>query len=169
MSEQSNYVAYEYKEIKVPESQSSLYLDCYESFGWKMDDRKPSPCGVLSMRRDRRLINRTELTRLQRHFEACMQEIERLEASKTSAATAAAMTVGVFGTAFIAGSVFAATAVSHMWWLCVLLAVPGFMGLGLAPLLYRQMTVKRSAMVEELIGAKYEEIYQLCEKAHSLL
>jgi len=32
-----NFVAYEYKEITVETENISMYLDCYENFGWIMD------------------------------------------------------------------------------------------------------------------------------------
>lgn len=43
---------------------------------------------TLHLKRDRRIINKMELTRLQRNFEACAREIDKLERAKTSAATA---------------------------------------------------------------------------------
>ena len=42
---------------------------------------------TLRLKRDRKIVNKTELTRLQRNFEACVREIQSLENSKTSKAT----------------------------------------------------------------------------------
>ena len=164
-----NYIAYDYHEIKAPENQMSFYLDCYESFGWEIDDRTQYRHGALMLRRDRKLANKTELTRLQSHFEACMAEIQTLEASKTSKATMFSLIVGILGTVFMAGAVFAATAEPPVWWLCAILAVPAFAGWGLAPVLYKKLSAKRSAEVSTLVDSKYEEIYQICEKGHGLL
>ena len=49
---------------------------------------------VIRLKRDRRIVNKAELTRLQRNFEACVREIEELEKRKTSAAAAAAIATG---------------------------------------------------------------------------
>ena len=83
MSEQKDFVGYEYKEIIAPADRISLYIDCYENFGWQIDENMPAANGMrhttLRMKRDRKIINKMELTRLQRHFEACAKEIEALE------------------------------------------------------------------------------------------
>ena len=83
---------------------------------------------ALRMKRDRKLIHKMELTRLQRHFEACAKEIEVLEKSKTSVASAWAFVVGILGTAFMAGATFAVTHEPPMILLCIILAIPGFIG-----------------------------------------
>lgn len=108
------FTSFEYKEIQVPEDKASFYLDCYENFGWTVDDKfPPQRTGEkiqTKMKRNRKIVNKVELTRLQRNFEASMDEIDSLEASKTNAATALSIATGVIGTGFMAGSVFAVTA-----------------------------------------------------------
>lgn len=92
---------------------------------------------TIRMKRDRKIINKMELTRLQRHFEACLNEMEALEKSKTSAATVWALAVGILGTVFVAGSAFAITHEPPIVWLCILLAIPGFIGWILPYFIYR--------------------------------
>ena len=91
MSEQKDFVGYEYKEITAPTDRISLYMDCYENFGWQADTNMSAVSRMhhttLRMKRDRKIINKMELTRLQRHFEACAKDIESLEKSKTSVAS----------------------------------------------------------------------------------
>lgn len=168
-----NFVAYEYKEITVETENISMYLDCYENFGWIMDENRPVTNGpshtTIYLKRDRHIINKAELTRLQRHFEACADEIRALERSKASAATMWALIVGIIGTAFMAGSVFAVTHEPPMILLCILLAIPAFLGWILPYFLYQKMLQKRSQKVESLIAAKQDEIYEICEKGYALL
>ena len=53
--------------------------------------------------------------------------------------------------------------------LMVVLAVPGFAG-WIAPwFLYRAMVRRRAQVVDKLVEQKYDEIYDLCAKGHSLL
>lgn len=166
------FVAYEYKNAAVDSRYLSYYMDGYENFGWQCENvvsRPESGMVILNLKRDHRIINKMELTRLQRQFEACMQEIRSLEASKSSGAMAASLAVGVTGTAFMAGSVFAVTAQPPIIWLCVLLAIPAFAGWALALPLYRSMLSRRTAEVEPLIEDKFDEIASICEKAHHLL
>ena len=100
MSDQK-FTMYEYKELNVVSAQASFYLDCYEHFGWKPDDHfAPQNRGdmlILKLKRNCKIVNHAELTRLQRNFEADMKEIEKLEDSKTTSATMIAITIGIFG------------------------------------------------------------------------
>ena len=125
--------------------------------------------GKLVLRRDRKIVNKMELTRLQRHFEACLRELDQLEESRTARARICAVMTGFLGTAFLAGSTFAVTHQPPMVALMVVLAVPGFAG-WIAPwFLYRAMVRRRAQVVDKLVEQKYDEIYDLCAKGHSLL
>lgn len=167
------FIGYEYKEITVRSDQASFYLDCYENFGWETDGNFPqngaARVTTLHMKRNRKMINKVELTRLQRNFEACANEIEALERSKTATASIWALTVGFFGTVFMAGSVFAVTHEPPIYWLCVLLAIPGFAGWIAPYFVFRSQERRKEKAVQPLIEEKIEEIYQLCEKGHNLL
>ncbi len=167
-----SFIGYEYKMVIVPAAQAMLYLDGYKSFGWLTDERfGNSEAGVsvtLNLRRDRKIVNKMELTRLQRNFEASMEEIGTLERSKTALPQIAALSVGILGTAFMAGSTFAVTASPPIIWLCVLLAVPGFVGWALPYFLYKKLSAKKEKQISPLIEEKYDEIYQLCEKGAAL-
>lgn len=172
-SEKKKYTGYEYKEVTVRSEQASFYLDCYENFGWSEDENfaaHSSPhLTTLRLKRDRKIMNKTELTRLQRHFEACANEIDTLERSKTSMACVIALTVALIGTAFIAGSTFAVVHEPPIIWLCILLAIPGFMGWILPYFLYQWIVKKKTQEIEPIIETKREEIYEICEKGYSLL
>ena len=107
------YVGYDYKEIPANADKTPLYLDGYESFGWVLEERPGTQPlknkGKLVLRRDRKIVNKMELTRLQRHFEACLRELDQLEESRTARARICAVMTGILGTAFLAGSTFAVT------------------------------------------------------------
>ena len=173
----ADYIGYEYKEKIVPAELASLYMDSYPCFGWEIDPN--SACyhgGVgqigkvsLRFRRDRKLFNRVELTRLQRNFDGCVSEIERLEQSKTSTATVWALIIGLIGTAFMAGSVFAIAATPPKVVLCIILAIPAFIGWIVPFFVYKAVRCKKTEKVSELIEVKYDELYEICEKGNRLL
>lgn len=174
-----NFVGYEYKEIVAESSQASFLLDGYENFGWEPDEkvmRNAENSGlphqkktVIRLKRNRKIINKMELTRLQRNFEACVDEIDKLEAVKTSTATIYALAVGIIGTAFVAGATFAVTAETPHIILCILLAIPGFIGWIVPFFLYKRELGKQRVRVTPLIEEKYDEIYEICEKGNRLL
>lgn len=171
------YTGYEYHEIFVPGQLASLCLDSYPCFGWKADDNPAQGKGgkgragyvELRFKRDRKITNKMELTRLQRNFDSCLEQLESLEKSKTSSPTVAALITGLIGTAFMALSTFAVTAEPPRVLLCILFAVPGFIGWILPVFLYRRLVFDKKKKLEPLIEQKYDEIYELCEKGNHLL
>lgn len=169
--EGAGFVGYEYKEINASGERAAFYLDCYESFGWTLDERTQESAakGKLILKRARKIMNKTELTRLQRHFEACMGEIRALEQSRTTGATIWAIAVGLAGTVFMAGSTFAAVHIPPLYMLSAVLAVPGFIGWVLPYFLFKKLAAKRTKIVTELMERQYDEIYEICEQGNQLL
>lgn len=169
----NEYVGYEYKEMVIDSEKISRYLDGYQNFGWNMDENQPplkeSGKVRLRLKRDRKIMNKTELTRLQRHFEDCMNQIDALEQSKTSKATIASLVIGMIGTAFMAGSTFAVVNDPPIIWLCILLAIPGFLGWILPYFVYSTMVRRHTGVIAPLIEDKYNEIDSICEKGNGLL
>ncbi len=169
--QRNNFTGYEYRDVTVKKTMQHVYADSFANFGWiaesisevvgKMDSV------VMKFKRDRKIRNKAELTRLQRQFEACIAEIISLEKSKTLKASVIAYVIGVVGTAFMAGSVFAVTAENIP--LCVILAIPGCIGWVIPYLVFRSVSEKKIEAVNPLIDQKYDELYAVCEKANALL
>ncbi|MBS4785878.1 MAG: hypothetical protein KH009_07190 [Clostridiales bacterium] len=170
---QQDFIGYEYKEVTAHRSRIAFYLDSYQSFGWQVDQNLPQQQTgqriTITLKRNRHIINKAELTRLQRNFEACVRDIGALEHSKGSGASVLALAVGLAGTAFMACSVFAVTAAPPHIPACIAFAVPAFAGWIAAPLLYRWRLHQKERQVAPLIEEKYEEIYHLCERGHQLI
>lgn len=168
-----DFVGYEYKEITADREQASMYLDGYMNFGWEADENIQSSVVMgkvtIKLKRDRKILNKTELTRLQRHFESCMNEIDAMEKSKTSDAIIWALVIGIIGTAFMAGSVFAVTHQPPIIWLCIVLAIPALIGWILPYFTYHSRVRNKTEKVTPHIEAKYDEIYEICEKGSKLL
>ncbi|MGN0742517.1 MAG: hypothetical protein ACI4L8_07690 [Candidatus Fimadaptatus sp.] len=173
------FVAYEYKETTVESRRAAEYLDGYESFGWELYDARETPAGppgvpgaegmtTLRLRRDRRIVNRTELTRLQRQFEACLREVQTLENSRDVHATICGLCAGVVGLAFLFCAAFTAVTAQAPSWMNILLAIPGAACCAAALPVYRRVYRRREREVEPLLDAKHEEICAICEKGHRL-
>jgi hypothetical protein len=168
-----NFVGYEYKEILTSSDKVSMYLDGFENFGWEVDEHmgqiQSGEKIRLKLKRDRKILNKVELTRLQRNFEACMEEIDSLEKSIKKTATMMAIIIGIIGTVFMAGSVFAVTNEPPIIWLSVLLAIPAFIGWISPIFVYKKIMRERAEEIVPFIEQKQEEIYELCEKGSKLL
>lgn len=172
------FIGYDYKEVITNAEKVSFLMDAYENFGWVVDTNISNNIPVrsyshenvvLRLKRDRKIMNKMELTRLQRNFECCMKEIDHLERTKTSEATMYALIVGIVGTAFMAGSVFAITATPPIIILCIVLALPAFAGWILPYFIYKKIVRKRTEKVTSFIEDKQDEVYELCEKGSKLL
>ena len=164
------FVGFEYLEISAKRSMESMYVDGYRNFGWKFEGASAQEAGSgavrLKFKRDRRIPSKAELTRLQRQFDACALEIEALERSRTTAAIAA-FTIGLAGTAFLGGAVFAY--LNGLLPLMVVLAVPGFL-CWIAPYFcYQKIRQRRTEQVSPIIEQKNDEICSVCEQGCRLL
>ena len=171
--EKGSFVGYEYLEISVKRSVVSVYADGYENFGWELEGTEEQPGKLafdaitMKFKRDRKIRNKVKLTRLQHNFDACVSGILSLEASKRIKASVVAYIVGIIGTAFMAGSVFSVTAGKIVP--CIILAIPALIGWLLPYFIYINVEKKKTVQVTPLIDQKYNELYAVCEKAHSLL
>ena len=160
--------SYDYLKITVNENLYSQYLDGYACFGWIQDENYPRDDKALHLKRSRNILNKMELTRLQRHYEACMEEISSLETSKNSISTMLSISIGLLGCVFVAGSIFAITASQPLIWLTIVLGIPGiFLWFAAYPISIF-IKKKRAQQIYPLIEDKYDEAYQVCEKAQKL-
>lgn len=169
----NRYIAYEYKEVKVESNMVSMYLEGYESFGWIKDDIKKdigkNNKKILRIKRERKIINKAELTRLQRHFENCMQQLKSLEKAKTNKALITSLGIGIVGTIFMAASVLAVTHNPPIIWLCILFAIPAFIGWIVPYFLYKKIASKKTKEINPLIEEKLDEVYEICKKGYKIL
>jgi hypothetical protein len=173
MGNEEQFIAYEYKNITASRDLESIYLDGFRNFGWEPDGSVPffSPKGtaavMLKFKRNRNIKNKGELARLERQFEKSLQVIGGLEKSKTSIAGIAAFTIGIIGSAFMAGSVFAYMA--GMLPIMVILALPGLLGWIFPYFCYTQVKAKQDQKLSPLIDKQFDAVYEVCEKAHAFL
>ena len=171
MNNEKGFVGFEYMEVSAKHWMESLYVDSYENFGWEFEGEaaRESAGGqvTLKFKRDRKLRNKAELTRLQRQFEACAQEIETLERSRTTTASIAAFTIGLAGTELLGGTMFAY--LHGLRPLMVISAVPGFLGWIAPYFCYQRLRQKREQRIAPLIEQKNDEIYSVCERGCRLL
>ena len=170
MNEQ-NCVTYEYKTVTVKRDLAPLYIDNYKNFGWETEDARYSLTEIgdvtIHFKRNRKIPNKNELNQLQNQFDEGVQEILKLEKSKTKAPAITAMSVGTVGTVLMAVAVFAALADKIA--IGTVVAVPGMVLWTLPYFLYNKQVKSKTAKVTPQIDRKYDQLYEICEQAHSLL
>lgn len=165
---ESKLIMNEYIEVNVKQDLVQLCSDCYHALGWIITNTTTGFDSVtMKLQRDRKIKNRVALCDLQRKCEDAFRSIEKLESSKNTKAMALALGLGLGGTVFMAGSVFAYLA--SMIPLCVILAIPAFIGWGLPYFLYKKSLRENTEKTKPLIDRNYDLIYEACEKASHLL
>lgn len=166
------HIGYEYKDVTIDRRQMELYTDAYQNFGWTPEGTVTPPLSrsnaiMLTFKRDRRIANITELTRLERHFEACADEVHTLEHKAASSASIGAFSVAAIATALLAGAMlaFLTGAIPLM----VALAIPGFLGWILPCFCYKTIRKNKDARIAPLIERKLDELYDICKRGNTLL
>lgn len=152
---------------------ASLYTDAYRCFGWVLIysgesglTQASSNKIVLKFKRHRKIRNKGELTRLQRNFDACADEISEMEESKTDTANKVSYGASLVGSVFMCCSVLLSAASQAA--VSILIAIPGILGWLSSGFLYNAVKKKKTEEVEPLIEEKYDEIQQVCQKANGL-
>lgn len=174
------YTAYEYASARIPQDFEPLFRDTYAGFGWTMESTaansassvplaphsKPSSV-TLQLKRDRNIKNRELVRTLQDDADVALTTIFTLERSKTSRAMIVAITIGIIGTACMAGSVFAMNAGLAV--LSVALGALGLFGWIGGGLSYREVKHRRTRQVTPLIENSLDALHEASSQAAHLL
>jgi len=166
----TDFVAYEYEAVRVDRDLEPLYKDAYRNFGWTVEDREtslPSAGTVtLKLKRDLRVKNRTRVIELQGECEDALAAIARMERSKTTAATGAAVGVGLLGAANLAASIFALN--EDMLFVSVAMGVFGLLGWAATYFVHGRIKAKKTAQLTPLIDGEYAIVRSTSEQAARL-
>lgn len=169
---------YDYQEIITEKDNASFLLDSYEKFGWELEEHRifiPAHNNVqtnkskviLKMKRNRKIVNKTELNRLQSNFEGCMREIDRMERSKTSVSTLTAVFMGTLGALVLLAAILL---LLQDWFVFgIFFACLGALGCTLPVKVYREVLEQQTEKFAPLIQATYHEIDLILEKGNKLI
>lgn len=178
-----DYRSWEYLEVVTDRRHMAFYMDGYESFGWQQDETMPPKVPdirqgtanpeqdrvVLYLKRSRKLVSRTELTRLQRQFEADATEIKRMKEEAHNTALAASLALGLAGCGFAAGAALAVSSEVVSWQIHVVMTILAFACWLGAWLVNGRIQAIRDRKTRPFIEQKYREIEAVCEKGRALL
>ena len=164
----NKFMMNEYIDVNVNQNLVQLCSNCYKELGWEVINTSSNIDSItMKMQRDRKIKNRAALCDLQRKCEESFTSIEKLERRKTTKAMAISLGIGIVGTAFMAGSVFAY--LSSMILFSIILSILAFIEWALPYFLYKKIYNETSTKVNVLIDHNYDVIYASCEKANHLL
>ncbi len=171
-NKENTYKDYEYMKVRVLEKDYSAYIDGYKNFGWFKDenviDINEGLYVIIALKRDRRILNKVELTRLQQNFEDCMKQIERLHKYINIPATILASLTGMSGVLFMMGAVWMFCDIHRINPVNILLACIGIFCQVMALYVYKKIYLLRYVKINPLIEIKQDELYEICNKGRKL-
>lgn len=159
----NNFIQYEYKDVNINDELDLQYLDALTYFGWHIDESKTSSEHLFILKRERTIMNKMELIRLERNLASCFREIRNLHTSIHSYATMISISVGLVG---IVGAILAFYFYRLQYhFLMGLFIALALLGIGAAYPSYMQCYKKRDLKMNYLVDQKYDEIEEICKKA----
>lgn len=180
--EEKDFTAYEYISIKVISDKEELYKDCYENFGWILikgsnnalvdkDDYYLNNYGinkwrVLKFKRDRSIRNKAKVNDLQLKCEIELKKIDKLEKESTIKGTIIAVILAILGIIFVILSVIF---LKYSLALEVTFGIIGLLFWIISYPVYKSIKNKYDLKNYTLIEQKYNEIYDYCEEAITLI
>lgn len=173
--ENKDFIAYEYTTKVAKASEQARICDIYEAFGWEITSIKST--GIveevsISLKRDRKIAHKAELTRLERQAIECYESIKALEKSKTNSASAFAYTFGTASALVFGGGMSLCLTQTDM-----VAAIAGGVVLGIVGLVmatanyfaYKSLAKKKTQKVLPVIDQKEEQLANLLEQGNDLL
>ena len=192
----TDFVAYEYKNIAVKRDSITIYTDCLQNFGWELVDEhreyEHRPASVqtptihivapvhtaavqadehdmmiLKFKRDRRIGNKLEINRLERKCLEALASIGGMERKDNAVTMGVSLGAGIIGTGILAAAVYCFVTANVVGG--VLLAALGAAGWGVGFFANRKMSQKRAAQTGPMLQAQIDIAYSACEQAYALL
>lgn len=164
---------YDYKDIVISRNKVPVFVECYKNFGWSVDENTSyeyfDSYTKVKMKRERKIINKMELTRLQRNFEACVKEVKNLELTKTKFARTSALSVGILGIVILIGAILLDAYAVTFKCISTIMTVLGVLGCVLPYFIFQRIRDKQEKKLQPFIDEKCEEIRGLCKKGCALL
>ena len=74
-------LTYDYKTVRVKRDMEAMYTDAYENLGWEVTSTTLADASLsyvnVSFKRDRKIVNKTELNKLQDEIDEVLTNIEK--------------------------------------------------------------------------------------------
>lgn len=172
--QEKDFVSYEYKTVTVKSKDQSKTMDMYEAFGWDITTVTPATLdGVtLSLKRDRKLKHKQELTKLERQAEDLTATINGLERSKTLGGNIFSYIFGVIATLILGGGMCLVMLIENSVPALIGGIVLGIIGIVLCSVnyvIYKNVVTKKTKQVLPVIDQTEEKLSNVLENGNGLL
>lgn len=172
--QEKDFVSYEYRTKTVKAKDQTRAKEMYEAFGWEVAATTPTVVdGVtLSLKRDRKLKHKQELTKLERQAEDTFETINGLHRAKTMGASIFTNIFGAIATLMLGGGMSLVMLIENSIPALAGGIVLGVIGLVLCVvnyLIYSKIAAKKTKQVLPIIDDNEEKLANILEKGNDLL
>lgn len=172
--QEKEFVSYEYRTKTVKAKDQTRAMDMYEAFGWEITATSPSAVdGVtLSLKRDRKLKHKQELTKLERQAEVVFTTINGLHREKTLGASIFCYIFGIVAALVFGGGLCLAMLIENSTPALVGGIALGILGValcGINCIVYKKIAAKKTEQLLPIIDDNEEKLANILEKGNDLL
>lgn len=172
--QEKDFVSYEYETKTVKSKDRTRAIDMYEAFGWEITATTPAYVdGVtLSLKRDRKLKHKQELTKLERQAEDTFATINGLHRAKTLGASIFAYIFGAIAALMFGGGMCLTMLIENSLPALVGGIALGVVGIALCSvnyLIYGKIAEKKTKQILPVIDRTEEKLANILEKSDELL
>lgn len=172
--QEKDFMSYEYRTKTVKAKDQTRAIDMYEAFGWEVTATAPAVVDsvVISLKRDRKLKHKLELTKLERQAEDTFETINGLHRAKTKGASIFAYVFGVIAALIFGGGMCLVMLNTNSIQAIVGGVALGVIGLVLCGVNYRiysRLAAKKTKQLLPVIDDNEDKFANLLEKGNDLL
>ena len=176
MSVNENAITYDYKTIKVKREYETIVCDAYENLGWELTNTSASENSLfyinLSFKRNRKIENKMELTKLQEKVDNILANIENLQTKKKNAGVVEGISTGVVGALIFGGGMSMSMLNTASVGLLVGGIAVGIVGITvglLGWLVLKKINKKKNTKIQPILESEFDKLADVCEQAHGLI
>lgn len=171
--QEKDFITYEYQTKTVKTKDLPRVLDMYEAFGWEVTGTSQTLDGAtVSLKRDRKIKHKQELTKFERQAEETFSAICKLQAAKTLGASVFAYIFGCIAALILGGGMCLTMLIENnpaAFAGGVILGVVGIVLCSVNYLIFKKLQEKKTAQVLPLIDDKEEKLANLLSNGNDLL
>lgn len=172
--QEKDFVSYEYRTVSVKAKDQTRAMDMYESFGWEITATTPTAIDnvTLSLKRDRKLKHKQELTKLEHQAENVLETINGLHRAKTLGAKLFAYIFGIFAVLILGGGMCLTMLIENSIPALIggiTLGIVGLVLCGVNYVIYSKLVAKKTKEVLPVIDDNEEKFANILEKGNDLL
>lgn len=176
MSVNENAITYDYKTIKVKREYETIVCDAYENLGWELTNTSASENSLfyinLSFKRNRKIENKMELTKLQEKVDNILANIENLQTKKKNAGVVEGISTGVVGALIFGGGMSMSMLNTASVGLLVGGIAIGIVGIAvglLGWLVFKKINKKKNTKIQPILESEFDKLADVCEQAYGLI